>query len=181
MITRLFVVIILGLIILLGWQNMSYNSNKSDEYSDDNNHNLTMSDIFDQNFNFWSLKAMTIAIYTFKQKVLSTSMLCIPISWFLLRLCTLNYIQETSLHRSFYGNHFIITRVQRSWDPRASIVSAFSTFILLNSSKLVTIITYCLVNTNNDNCYSALGVNKENCPLCWSNDQSILERVPSIF
>ena len=43
--------------------------------------------------------------------------------------------------------HKCFTRVRRSWDPRASIVNAFSTFLLLNFSKLVTIATYYLVDT----------------------------------
>ena len=38
--------------------------------------------------------------------------------------------------------HRVITRFRRSWDPRASIVNAFSTFLLLTISK-------CIIITNN--------------------------------
>ena len=43
--------------------------------------------------------------------------------------------------------HKCVTRLRRSWDPTASIVNAFSTFLLLNFSKVITVTVYCFYNT----------------------------------
>ena len=43
--------------------------------------------------------------------------------------------------------HKCITRLRRSWDPRASIINAFSTFLLLNFSKVVFVTSYSLYLT----------------------------------
>ena len=40
--------------------------------------------------------------------------------------------------------HKCITRLRRSWDPRASTINAFSTFLLLNFSKVVFVTSYSL-------------------------------------
>ena len=40
--------------------------------------------------------------------------------------------------------HKYVSYLRRHWDPRASIINAFSTFLLLNLSKLVFVAGYCL-------------------------------------
>ena len=43
--------------------------------------------------------------------------------------------------------HKVVTRLRRSWDPRASIINAFSTFLLLTLSKSIVITTNSLAGT----------------------------------
>ena len=43
--------------------------------------------------------------------------------------------------------HRCVTHLRRTWDPRASIINAFSTFLLLNLSKLIFIMRYSLYTT----------------------------------
>ena len=44
--------------------------------------------------------------------------------------------------------HKCVAHLRRSWDPRASIINAFSTFLLLNFSKVVIVAAYSLYSTH---------------------------------
>ena len=64
----------------------------------------------------------------------------ILITYLCVELHARNFILLTVIWKPF---HKCVTRVRRSWDPRASIVNAFSTFLLLNFSKVVIVAAYC--------------------------------------
>ena len=56
-----------------------------------------------------------------------------------------NFILLTIIWKPF---HKCVTRLRRSWDPTASVINAFSMFLLLNFSKVITVTVYYFYNTN---------------------------------
>ena len=56
-----------------------------------------------------------------------------------------NFVPLTIIWKPF---HKCVTRLRRSWDPTASVINAFSMFLLLNFSKVTTVTVYYFCNTH---------------------------------
>ena len=69
----------------------------------------------------------------------------ILITFVCIELHARNFILLTVMWKPF---HKCVTRLRRSWDPRASIINAFSTFLLLNCSKVVSVAAYCFYDAD---------------------------------
>ena len=68
-------------------------------------------------------------------------LLLVLITFICIELHARNFTPLVLLWKPF---HRCVTRFRRSWDPRASIINAFSTFLLLNFSKIIFVAGYCL-------------------------------------
>ena len=71
-------------------------------------------------------------------------LLLILVTFICIELHARNFILLTIIWKPF---HKCITRLRRSWDPTASVINAFSTFLLLNFSKVVTVTVYYFYTT----------------------------------